>query len=493
MKNLRQPKVTRIVATLALTLALAGTAIPAEAQTFTSLHTFGGIYGTPPDGSYPTGVVQGTNGYLYGATEAGGSQVPVSSSGTVFKISTTGTETILDNLYTEGLSGSWAALALATNGDFYGLSNSPGVPYKVTPSGAFTTYTGACTVDCGIDPNATMVQASNGDLYGTMQGGGAYGQGTIFKLTLAGELTTLHSFCATRNEQGDCRDGVGPYTALVQGANGELYGATQSGGSTNGGTIFKITMAGDFTTIYTFCLTSDCPDGKSPKAALVQGADGNFYGVTSAGGNTYGGGTFFTMTPSGGLTTLYSFCVLNAECADGNHPLALMLATDGNFYGMTGNGGAGNYGTIFQMTPSGSLTTEHSFAGTDGWVNNNAYNGPLLMQDTNGTLYGVTEQGGANYTTCSTCSGTVFSLSMGLGPFVKTLPTSGKVGSAVKILGSNLKGATSVTFDGVAATFTVASNTEITTTVPMDATTGVVRVVTSRGTTLTSNLMFTVP
>ena len=105
-----------------------------------------------------------------------------------------------------------------------------------------------------------------------------------------------------------------------------------------------------------------------------------------------------------------------------------MLGTDGNFYGLTGNGGASDYGTIFQFTPSGSLTTEHSFAGADGWVNNNSYNGPMLIQDTNGTFYGVTEQGGANYTSCPTCSGTVFSLSMGLGPFVKTLPTSGVVG-----------------------------------------------------------------
>jgi uncharacterized repeat protein (TIGR03803 family) len=489
MKHLRQQKAIRIVATLALTLALAGIAIPAKAQTFTSLHSFAGW---PTDGSYPTGLVQGANGYLYGTTVSGGNTTN-DVDGTVFKISTTGAETILDNFYTEGLTGSWGALTLATNGDFYGTANSPGVPYKVTPSGAFTTYSNACTVDCGTDPNATMVQASNGDLYGTTQGGGAYGQGTIFKLTLAGALTTLHSFCETQNSEGDCLDGVGPFTTLVQGTNGDLYGATQSGGSTQSGTIFKITMAGEFTTLYTFCLTSGCPDGEYPKAALVQGGDGNFYGVTSSGGTAYGGGTFFTMTPSGALTTLYSFCVLNADCADGNHPLALMLGTDGNFYGLTGNGGASDYGTIFQFTPSGSLTTEHSFAGADGWVNNNSYNGPMLIQDTNGTFYGVTEQGGANYTSCPTCSGTVFSLSMGLGPFVKTLPTSGVVGSTVKILGNKLTGAASVTFNDVAATFTVASSTEITATVPTGATTGVVRVVTSRGTTLKSNLVFTIP
>jgi len=340
-----------------------------------------------------------------------------------------------------------------------------------------------------------MVLASNGDLYGTTQEDGAYGQGTIFKLTQVGGLTTLHNFCETQNTEGDCLDGTGPYTTLVQGTNGDLYGATQGGGSTGSGTIFKITMAGNFATIYTFCLTSGCPDGQNPKAALVQGADGNFYGVTSSGGTgTFaGGGTFFTMTPSGGLTTLYNFCSL-VNCADGNHPLALTPATDGNFYGMAGNGGgASGAGTIFQITPSGSLTTEHDFDLTDGYVDNNAYNGPMLIQETNGTFYGVTELDGANYLTCATCNGTVFSLSMGLGPFVKTLPTSGNVGSAVKILGNNLTGATSVTFNGVAAAFTVASSSEITTTVPTGATTGEVKVVTSRGTTLTSNLVFTIP
>lgn len=491
MKHLRQQKTVRPVAALPLILALAGIAIPAQAQTFTSLHTFGGIYGAPPDGSYPTGLVQGANGSLYGATVAGGNQIPVSSSGTVFKISTAGTETILDDLYTEGLTGSNAGLALATNGDFYGTSNSPGVPYKLTPGGAFTTYSGSCTVDCGIGPNTTMVQASNGDLYGTMQGGGgAYGMGTIFKLTLAGEQTTVHSFCETQNAQGYCVDGNGPYTALLQGTNGDLYGATHNGGAYGGGTIFKITMAGAFTTLHAFCRVSGCPDGAHPYAALVQGAGGNFYGVTGAGGPA-NGGTFFTMTPSGALTTLYNFCSL-ADCADGAYPLALMLATDGNFYGMTGSGGTDNMGTIFQITPGGALTTEHSFEGADGIVTENQP-GPYLIEDTSGTFYGVTPEGGANYLTCATCDGTVFSLSMGLAPFVETLPVSGKIGSAVKILGNMLTGATSVTFDGVAATFTVASSTEITTTVPTGATTGVVQVVTSRGTTLTSNLAFTIP
>jgi uncharacterized repeat protein (TIGR03803 family) len=495
MKHLRQQKAIRIVATLALTLAFAGIAIPAQAQTFTSLHTFGGYYGTPPDGSYPTGLVQGANGYLYGTTVSGGNSTSNDISGTVFAISTTGTETVLDFLGSGDLPccGSYAALALATNGDFYGSTNVPcSVVYKITPSGALTILDPSenCASSVVVNPDTTMVQASNGELYGTTQAGGAYGQGTIFKLTLAGALTTLHSFCETQNTAGDCLDGMSPYTALVQGTNGYLYGATQSNGAYGFGTIFRITPTGDFTTIHNFCRVSGCPDGGNPKAALVQGADGNLYGVTSSGGD--GAGTFFTMTPSGALSTLYNFCPTGGDCPDGAQPVALMLATDGNFYGLAGSGGANGYGTIFQMTPSGSLTTEHSFDGTDGIVGNNSYNGPMLIQDTNGTFYGVTETGGANYTTCPTCSGTVFSLSMGLGPFVKTLPVSGEVGSTVRILGNRLTGATSVTFNGLAAAFTVVSSTEITATVPTGATTGVVQVVTSRGTTLTSNLAFTV-
>jgi uncharacterized repeat protein (TIGR03803 family) len=489
MKHLRQQKPFHIVATF--TLALAGIAIPAQAQTFTLLHSFAG-YNT--DGAYPNGLVQGANGYLYGTTFEGGTNFY----GTVFKVNTSGTETILQDFSSVPYVGNQAALVQASNGDFYGTTYSNGLLYKITPSGAIATLHTFCSAglpDCpdGASPEATLVQASNGDLYGTTQAGGTYGQGTIFKATLAGALTTLHSFCETQNTQGYCLDGGAPYTPLVQGANGNLYGATHTNGAYGYGTIFQITQAGEFATLYNFCSVPGCPDGGNPTAALVPAADGNLYGVTFSGGGVNGGGTFFTMTPSGTLTTLYNFCSGSADCVDGAQPLALMLATDGNFYGMAAGGGASGFGTIFQITPGGTLTTDHSFDGTDGIVSADFQAGPWLIQDTSGKFYGVTPEGGADYLTCSDCNGTVFSLSMGLGPFVKTLPASGRVGAAVKILGNRLTGATRVTFNGVASAFDVASSTEITTTVPTGATTGVVEVVTSRGTTLKSNVVFTIP
>ena len=190
------------------------------------------------------------------------------------------------------------------------------------------------------------------------------------------------------------------------------------------------------------------------------------------------------MTPTGTLTTLYNVCS-QSGCPDGNYLYAgLTQATDGNLYGIMDIGGANGYGTIFKITLSGTLTTLYSFCSQSGCTDGE-YPGGALVQDTNGNLYGTTDDGGANG------YGTVFSLSVGLGPFVVTLPTSGTVGAAVKILGTNLTGATSVRFNGTTAAFAVASSSEITTTVPAGATTGTVEVVTPRG-TLSSNAPFRV-
>ncbi|HLB93478.1 MAG TPA: choice-of-anchor tandem repeat GloVer-containing protein [Terriglobales bacterium] len=472
-------------AVIMLLLSFAGAVRPAQAQTFTLLYSFQGTSGNY--GAYPQGLVQGTSGYLYGVTSAGGK---VSDNGQFYKISpSSGELTTICYFFAAGppcedAGTPTAALAIGSNGDFYGADNG-GHIWQITPKAKVKIlYTGNAPA------YGPVIQASNGDFYGTNYGG-AYDYGSVFKLTSSGKETTLYSFCA--HPQGDvCPDGQNPNVALVQGSDGNLYGTTSAGGidiNVGYGTIFKITLDGTLTTLYDF------PAGTSggiPSSALIEGADGNFYGTTSTGGTgVYGeGGTFFTVTPAGDVTYLYNFCTLN-HCADGAQPTNLYLATDGNFYGITWDGGANSQGTIFQMTPSGTLTTLHSFDGTDGSGPNG---GGTIMQATNGTLYGTMLEGGITWPCDSgiVCVGTVFSLDMGLAPFVETLPTSGKVKKAVKILGTDLTGATSVTFNGTAATFKVASSSEITTTVPEGATTGVVKVITPNG-TLTSNVAFQVP
>ena len=204
---------------------------------------------------------------------------------------------------------------------------------------------------------------------------------------------------------------------------------------------------------------------------------GNFYGTTWEGGAD-GFGSIFEITPAGTLTTLQSF-----DWSDGAMPYSEGLAqgTDGNFYGTVQTSSNYDCGALYEMTPGGTLTTLHNFDYTDGC---DADSG--LTQATNGTFYGTAWAGGTGY-------GTVFSLSMGLAPFVQTRPTMGLVGAAVTILGNNLKGTTQVSFNGIAATHKkVVSATEITTTVPSGATTGALTVTTPSG-TLSSGTFFVTP
>jgi uncharacterized repeat protein (TIGR03803 family) len=456
----------------------AATAITATAQTFTALLSFDGS-----DGCIPfAGLVQATNGNLYGTTNSCGAN----GYGTVFKITPSGTLTTLHSF--DGTDGGipYAGLLQDTNGNLYGTTSEGGVVgggdgtvFQITPSGTLMTLSSFDFTN-GASPYAGLLQGTNGKLYGTTWQGGSGnldscsfdGCGTVFETTLSGATSTLYSFCV----QSGCPDGSGPQAGLVQATNGSLYGTTTAGGTNGYGTIFKITPSGTLTTLYSFCSQSSCPDGKTPYAELIQATNGNLYGTTYYGG-TNGYGTIFRITPSGTLTTLHSF-----DYTDGAYPYAgLNQASDGNFYGTTVEGGTSGFGTVFKITPSGTLTTLHSFDYTDGA---DVQGG--LFQGTNGTFYGTTEIGG------SQGLGTVFSLSVGLGPFVETLPTSGKVGAAVKILGTNLAGATSVTFNSTAATFTVVSSTEIKTTVPTGATSGTVKVTTSSGNTLDSNIKFRV-
>ena len=225
----------------------------------------------------------------------------------------------------------------------------------------------------------------------------------------------------------------------------------------------------------------------------MQASNGKFYGTTFQGGPTnscgpYGCGTVFQVTAGGDLATLYGFCA-QANCAEGKYPVAgLTQATDGNLYGIAGNGGAREgEGTIFQITLTGSLTTLYSFCATGFPCTGGFDVDATLIQGTDGNLYGTSGEGGStNNPACyfgasSDGCGTVFSLSLGLGSFVTTLPHLGHVGAVVKILGTDLTGATSLRFNGTPAVFTVVSATEISTTVPAGATTGRVQVTTPGG------------
>jgi uncharacterized repeat protein (TIGR03803 family) len=430
--------------------------------------------------------VQGTNGNLYGTTTYGGTS---GNYGTVIEVTTAGKLTTIYNFCSlascaDGY-GPGGGLVLATNGSFYGVTSEGGAygygtVFKITAAGKLTTLHSFNQAD-GESPTAGLIQATDGNFYGTTSNGGAYSAGTAFEITPSGALTTLHVF--------NGGDGSELTSGLIQAADGNFYGTAYGGGPSNtnvcypysgGGTAFQLTSSGTLTTLVPeFCQ----PNGFYPNSALVQAASGNFYGTTAVGGDgttNTGYGTVYEMTTTGSLTWLYSFC-LQTGCDDGSNPQGLILGTDGNFYGTTKFGGANSgTGTVFQITSRGQLTTLHTFSGPDG-IN------PVgdLLLDTSGTFYGTTSGGGTHG------AGTVFSLTP--GAFVATIPTSAAVGTKVIILGTNLKGATAVSFNGTAATFTVVGSSEITTTVPTGATTGTVTVTIPGGTTLKSKVAFQIP
>ncbi len=471
---------------------LSSATIGASAQDFRSLYSFC-TRANCPDGNSPNGwMVQGYDGNLYGTTAVGGSGF-----GTVFKITTSGALTTLHSFNdTDGYEPS--ALTLGADGNFYGTtqsgggescsrgSNSCGTIFKITPAGTLSTLYRFCSKpNCadGYSPAAALVQGSDGNFYGTTEDGGAAGQcgplgcGTIFRVTPTGAFMTLYTFCPQGNCGYNAPDGAHPLAALVQGADGSFYGTTEAGGSTANncifgcGTVFRITRAGVLTTLHVFD-----GDGIYP-GQIVQALDGNFYGVTA--------GSIFRINPVGVFATMYSFSI-----SDGDNPTGLLQATDGNLYGVTSQGSNRNCvfgcGTIFKLSLNGTLTTLHAFDGSDGGT-------PLggLVQGTDGSFYGTTSKGGSSQN-CQGGCGTVFKIGVALTPFVEARPSLGGSGAQVNLLGSNLSGASAVTFNGTAATFSVVSASQITATVPSGATTGMIRVTVPAG-SLTSNTDFHIP
>ncbi|OYW76315.1 MAG: hypothetical protein B7Z37_09475 [Verrucomicrobia bacterium 12-59-8] len=347
-------------------------------------NTNGTLSGSSPQCS----LIQSADGNFYGTTNSGGAN----GYGCVFKMTPAGQTTVLTsfNYYTSPMGATPSCgLTLGTDGNFYGVtqnggSSGVGTVFKVTTSGSLSTlvsFTGSSGANLGSSPRAGLILASDGNFYGTTATGGAGGFGTVFKITPAGVLTTLVQFTGTAGTY----PGSTPLAALVQGADGDLYGTTSLGGVNNLGTVFKVTTAATFTSLASFTGSSGSVMGSTPKGALIQLADGNFYGTTTLGGlNNLG--TVFQITSTGGLSTLVNFTGSTGSALGSTPQGALVTGNDGAMYGTTNAGGLNNVGTVYKVSAGGQFFTLVNCTA--------APNFGRLTQGADGALYGATLGGG---------------------------------------------------------------------------------------------------
>jgi uncharacterized repeat protein (TIGR03803 family) len=356
-------------------------------QPFTAqiLYSFGD---KPNDALGPGGaLVQDKDGNFYGISSSGGTgggpmnMGGFSGAGTVFKITPSGSETILYAFADTTVDGNPRGLTQGNDGNLYGTTlnggaNSTGTVFELTPGGVMTILYSFPGGRDGDHPEAGVIQANDGNFYGTAINYFENSDAMVFELTPEGILTKVHSFASGRT------DGVSPQGSLLLGSDGDLYGTTSAGGSNNLGTVFKVTPDGVETVLHDF--GGSPADGAAPQFGVVQGADGNLYGTTSNGG-TNGYGTVFKLTPDGVETVLYSF----SGTGDGAYPsTALVQSSNGTFYGGTSTGGvSAGSSTIFELTSAGVVTSLHSF--TANAVTN-------LVIGSDGNLYGTTYQGGTH-------------------------------------------------------------------------------------------------
>jgi uncharacterized repeat protein (TIGR03803 family) len=452
----------------------------ANAQTYTRLYTY-------PSGTgivTPEQFAQGRDGNLYTTAETNGTK----SLGSVFSMTTAGALTTIYNFcpQTGCLDGQYpfGGVNLGFDGNLYGTtegggSHGAGTLFKITPAGTLTTL---WNFDNGTDggvPQFPPLQAQDGNFYGIALGSYVGQNGAFYKDTPSNVFTSPFDFNFT--------DGASPNLPTWS-TDGNLYGTTYLGGSPactgyqyGCGVVYKMTPAGKETVLWNF-KGFYSGDGALPEGVLAQGGDGNFYGASREGGNSAncggGCGSVFKITPTGVLTILHNF---TGYPGDGAYPdTGLTLGTDGNFYGTTSAGGAHNYGALFKVAPAGTVTILYSFCAVSGCTDGFLPETPLV-QHTNGKFYGNTIGNG----------GVFYSLDMGLAPFAGLVTWSGKVGKTVEVLGQGFTGTTVVSFNGVHATFSVVSDTYLTATVPAGALTGTVTVTTPTG-ALKSNRKFLV-
>ncbi len=444
-----------------------------------------------------------------GGTQNQGTVFKITSSGNLTKLYDFGSckYPCLDGVYPK------APPVEGRDGNFYGTTRDTndgtdnGVVYKVTPTGKFTTIYKFDGVSGG-NPNDPLVLGTDGNFYGTTTLGGKNIQncspnspscGTVFKITPGGKVTFLYKFDQTH--------GAGPLGSLVQSSDGSLYGTTSAGGDANGdGVIFKMTPSGKLS--WTYPLNGSV-DGKQPTAGLVQVTDGKgntiaLYGATTAGGSK-GFGTLFKITTGGTFSRVYDF-----DSTTGATPeVTLVQNTSGILYGDTFNGGSDGAGVFYSLDDglksfvslvltSGRVgqTVEilgQGFTGTKGV----SFNGKAAsFKVVSPTYLTATVPSGASKgsVTVTTSTGTLTSNHIFVvTPFIQSFtPTSGKVGTAVTITGTSFTGTTKVTFGGVPATsVTVNSDTQVTADVPTGAVTGKITITTPGGTAVSSGI-FTV-
>jgi uncharacterized repeat protein (TIGR03803 family) len=344
------------------------------------------------DGFEPNGLLQGSDGAFYGITQSGGTY----DIGTVFKLTDAGVETVLHS-FSGGVNGIMDGyypngLIQANDGNFYGTTQSTGpgggvfgccgIVFKITPAGVETLfYVFGAYAEDATTPEG-LIQGGDGNFYGVASGGGAHGMGALFKITPAGAETVLYSFGAYPGDAGSS------YSGLIQGKDGNFYGIA-SGGAYGKGALFKVTTSGVEAVLHSFGAYPG--DGSGDVGVVVQANDGNFYG-TSLSGGADNNGTIFKITPAGVETVFYSFMYGVNGSRDGAGPTGLIQASDGNFFGTTGEGGVGygecstdntGCGTIFEITPAGVETVLHLFKNQpDG-----AYPAAGLIEGSDGNLY----------------------------------------------------------------------------------------------------------
>jgi uncharacterized repeat protein (TIGR03803 family) len=436
---------------LVASAALMATALT-SAQTFTDLAAIncstdgcGNQQGAP--------LAQGRDGNLYGQSYSGGTD----DDGAVWGVTPSGSISALWS-FTEMSSKNIASggPTLGLDGNFYGVTgyggaNNVGFIYKITPGGVLTdVHDFNVNVDTGIN-YLPLVLGSDGNFYSF----GAYNP-VWYKFTTAGKFSVVAKTAPTFPQP------------LILASNGTLYGVSYSGGTANDGYVFSVTTAGKIKTIYNFSGT----EGQNPVGALVQGSDGYLYGVTQQTSSSASTGTIYKISTAGKFTLLSTFPTDGSFGA--NIEGGLVAATDGNFYGNTTTGGTNNTGTVFKMTPSGTLTVLHDFSKACGDPGNAWL--PLTAR-TDGTLYGLQTNG------CGSDGGEIYTLSdTTFKPFIIVQNYSAKSGGTIDILGNGFIGATAVDFGSIPATsFNVVSSTFMTAVVSPDAITGTVSVTTPSG------------